>query len=59
VKKKNSEESSTQWTTGIAEVQLPIECVLQSLYAFFRIMLAMTELNAILEFSWIGIVSEK
>jgi hypothetical protein len=33
VKKKNSEESSTQWTTGIAEVQLPIECVLQSLYA--------------------------
>lgn len=25
VKKKNSEESSTQWTTGIAEVQLPIE----------------------------------
>lgn len=59
MKKKNSEESSTQWTTGIAEVQLPIECVLQSLYAFFRIMLAMTELNAILEFSWIGIVSEK
>lgn len=28
VKKRNSEESSTQWTTGIAEVQLPIECVL-------------------------------
>jgi hypothetical protein len=25
VKKRNSEESSTQWTTGIAEVQLPIE----------------------------------
>lgn len=29
VKKRNSEESSTQWTTGIAEVQLPIE------YAFY------------------------
>ncbi|KQK21529.1 hypothetical protein BRADI_1g61360v3 [Brachypodium distachyon] len=28
VKKKNMEESSTQWTTGIAEVQLPIESVL-------------------------------
>lgn len=27
VKKRNSEESSTQWTTGIAEVQLPIEYV--------------------------------
>uniref|UniRef100_A0A453Q550 Uncharacterized protein n=1 Tax=Aegilops tauschii subsp. strangulata TaxID=200361 RepID=A0A453Q550_AEGTS len=25
VRKKNMEESSTQWTTGIAEVQLPIE----------------------------------
>ncbi|PKA58320.1 hypothetical protein AXF42_Ash021366 [Apostasia shenzhenica] len=25
VRKRNSEESSTQWTTGIAEVQLPIE----------------------------------
>lgn len=25
VKKRSSEESSTQWTTGIAEVQLPIE----------------------------------
>jgi hypothetical protein len=25
VKRRNSEESSTQWTTGIAEVQLPIE----------------------------------
>lgn len=25
VKKRNSEESSTQWTTGIAEIQLPIE----------------------------------
>ncbi|KAK8960952.1 hypothetical protein KSP40_PGU021749 [Platanthera guangdongensis] len=31
VKKRNSEESSTQWTTGIAEIQLPIDmfiCVL-------------------------------
>lgn len=25
VKKRSSEEGSTQWTTGIAEVQLPIE----------------------------------
>lgn len=25
VKRRNSEESSTQWTTGIAEIQLPIE----------------------------------
>ncbi|XP_058114747.1 protein COP1 SUPPRESSOR 2-like [Magnolia sinica] len=25
VKRRNSEESSTQWTTGIAEVELPIE----------------------------------
>ncbi|RYR39523.1 hypothetical protein Ahy_A09g045076 isoform E [Arachis hypogaea] len=25
VKRRNSEESSTQWTTGIAEVQLPID----------------------------------
>ncbi|EFJ15094.1 hypothetical protein SELMODRAFT_75683, partial [Selaginella moellendorffii] len=25
VRKRNSEESSTQWTTGIAEVQLPLE----------------------------------
>lgn len=28
VKRRNPEESSTQWTTGIAEVQLPIESVL-------------------------------
>jgi hypothetical protein len=25
VRRRNAEESSTQWTTGIAEVQLPIE----------------------------------
>ncbi|KQK21527.1 hypothetical protein BRADI_1g61360v3 [Brachypodium distachyon] len=31
VKKKNMEESSTQWTTGIAEVQLPIEFILRDL----------------------------
>lgn len=31
VKKKNSEESSTQWTTGIAEVQLPIEYKLRNI----------------------------
>ncbi|KAJ1296965.1 hypothetical protein BS78_01G341900 [Paspalum vaginatum] len=31
VKKKNSEESSTQWTTGIAEVQLPIEYKLKNI----------------------------
>lgn len=28
VKRRNSEESSTQWTTGIAEVQLPVEYAL-------------------------------
>jgi hypothetical protein len=33
VKRRNSEESSTQWTTGIAEVQLPIE------YAHFPFLL--------------------
>ncbi|RRT75557.1 hypothetical protein BHE74_00018722 [Ensete ventricosum] len=32
VKKRNSEESSTQWTTGIAEVQLPIEYAIPSNY---------------------------
>ncbi|KAF6163460.1 hypothetical protein GIB67_029309 [Kingdonia uniflora] len=31
VKKKNSEESSTQWTTGIAEIQLPIEYKLRNI----------------------------
>ncbi|KAJ4954508.1 hypothetical protein NE237_011291 [Protea cynaroides] len=31
VKKRNSEESSTQWTTGIAEVQLPIEFKLRNI----------------------------
>uniref|UniRef100_A0A0D9VUH5 Uncharacterized protein n=1 Tax=Leersia perrieri TaxID=77586 RepID=A0A0D9VUH5_9ORYZ len=31
VRKKNSEESSTQWTTGIAEVQLPIEYKLRNI----------------------------
>ncbi|KAL9261685.1 COP1 SUPPRESSOR 2-like protein [Drosera capensis] len=31
VKKRNSEESSTQWTTGIAEVQLPIEYKLKNI----------------------------
>ncbi|KAL5981749.1 hypothetical protein ACLOJK_015812 [Asimina triloba] len=31
VKKRNSEESSTQWTTGIAEVQLPIEFKLKNI----------------------------
>ncbi|KAG1328337.1 Protein COP1 SUPPRESSOR 2 [Cocos nucifera] len=31
VKKRNSEESSTQWTTGIAEVQLPIEYKLRNI----------------------------
>ncbi|XP_062215503.1 protein COP1 SUPPRESSOR 2-like [Phragmites australis] len=31
VKKKNLEESSTQWTTGIAEVQLPIEYKLRNI----------------------------
>lgn len=31
VKKKNMEESSTQWTTGIAEVQLPIEYKLRNI----------------------------
>ena len=28
MKRRNSEESSTQWTTGIAEVQLPVEYAL-------------------------------
>lgn len=32
VKRRNSNESSTQWTTGIAEVQLPIEYALSSLF---------------------------
>ena len=36
VKKKNSEESSTQWTTGIAEVQLPIECVTQHFFSLLH-----------------------
>ncbi|KAE8699652.1 germin-like protein subfamily 2 member 4-like [Hibiscus syriacus] len=31
VKKRNSEESSTQWTTGIAEIQLPIEFKLRNI----------------------------
>ncbi|GAB2278164.1 Protein COP1 SUPPRESSOR 2 [Dionaea muscipula] len=31
VRKRNSEESSTQWTTGIAEVQLPIEYKLRNI----------------------------
>ncbi|XP_077218663.1 integrator complex subunit-like protein [Tasmannia lanceolata] len=31
VKRRNSEESSTQWTTGIAEVQLPIEFKLRNI----------------------------
>ncbi|XP_042453001.1 protein COP1 SUPPRESSOR 2-like [Zingiber officinale] len=31
VKKRNSEESSTQWTTGIAEIQLPIEYKLRNI----------------------------
>ncbi|CAH8388377.1 unnamed protein product [Eruca vesicaria subsp. sativa] len=31
VKKRSSEESSTQWTTGIAEVQLPIEYKLKNI----------------------------
>lgn len=31
VKKRNSEESSTQWTTGIAEIQLPIEYKLKNI----------------------------
>ncbi|PIA60569.1 hypothetical protein AQUCO_00300217v1 [Aquilegia coerulea] len=31
VKKRNSEESSTQWTTGIAEIQLPIEFKLKNI----------------------------
>ncbi|KAI3850844.1 hypothetical protein MKW92_015392 [Papaver armeniacum] len=31
VKKRNLEESSTQWTTGIAEVQLPIEYKLRNI----------------------------
>ncbi|KAK4282644.1 hypothetical protein QN277_013998 [Acacia crassicarpa] len=31
VKRRNSEESSTQWTTGIAEVQLPIEYKLKNI----------------------------
>ncbi|CAN8310964.1 unnamed protein product [Cochlearia groenlandica] len=31
VKKRSSEESSTQWTTGIAEVQLPLEYKLKNI----------------------------
>ncbi|KAK1398684.1 Hepatocellular carcinoma-associated antigen 59 [Heracleum sosnowskyi] len=31
VKRRNSEESSTQWTTGIAEIQLPIEYKLRNI----------------------------
>ncbi|CAI9117293.1 OLC1v1018657C2 [Oldenlandia corymbosa var. corymbosa] len=31
VKRRNSEESSTQWTTGIAEVQLPMEYKLRNI----------------------------
>ncbi|XP_060217509.1 protein COP1 SUPPRESSOR 2 isoform X2 [Lycium barbarum] len=31
VKRRNSEESSTQWTTGIAEIQLPIEYKLKNI----------------------------
>ncbi|XP_078436230.1 integrator complex subunit-like protein isoform X2 [Wolffia australiana] len=31
LKRKNPEESSTQWTTGIAEVQLPIEYKLRNI----------------------------
>lgn len=31
VKKRNAEETSTQWTTGIAEVQLPIEYKLKNI----------------------------
>ncbi|CAA7405757.1 unnamed protein product [Spirodela intermedia] len=31
VKRRNPEESSTQWTTGIAEVQLPIEYKLRNI----------------------------
>eukprot|EP00249_Psilotum_nudum_P014434 c24822_g1_i1 orf=54-1064(+) len=31
VRRRNSEESSTQWTTGIAEVQLPIEYKLKNI----------------------------
>lgn len=31
VKQRNSEESSTQWTTGIAEIQLPIEFKLKNI----------------------------
>ncbi|CAI0438477.1 unnamed protein product [Linum tenue] len=36
VKRRNSEESSTQWTTGIAEIQLPIEYAIISLGSFPR-----------------------
>jgi hypothetical protein len=38
VKRRNSEESSTQWTTGIAEIQLPIEYA-QFLFLLHRIKL--------------------
>lgn len=31
VRKRNGEESSTQWTTGIAEVQLPVEYKLKNI----------------------------
>ncbi|XP_057821295.2 protein COP1 SUPPRESSOR 2 [Cryptomeria japonica] len=31
VRRRNSEESSTQWTTGIAEIQLPIEYKLRNI----------------------------
>ncbi|CDP20753.1 unnamed protein product [Coffea canephora] len=31
VKRRNSKESSTQWTTGIAEVQLPMEYKLRNI----------------------------
>ncbi|WVY95567.1 hypothetical protein V8G54_027718 [Vigna mungo] len=37
VKRRNSEESSTQWTTGIAEVQLPIEYAFSYLDGLYKL----------------------
>jgi hypothetical protein len=61
VKKKNSEESSTQWTTGIAEVQLPIECVLQSLYALIwsKACYDLVECYFRVQLDWNGILKVK
>lgn len=39
VKKRNSEESSTQWTTGIAEIQLPIEYAFSYLFPWTKFLL--------------------